>query len=74
VLPIQTTGLILGDAIIFILCLNEHKGNSWFVGSDGVQIPRNVPQTRVDGGRQRLSRGLKQKTRAIVVRDPQPFG
>ena len=22
-----TTGLMLGDAIIFILCLNEHKGN-----------------------------------------------
>jgi hypothetical protein len=27
VLPIQTTGLMLGDAIISILCLNKHKGN-----------------------------------------------
>jgi hypothetical protein len=43
VLPIQTTGLMLGDAIVFIICLNEHKGN--VIGSDGVQIPKKCATT-----------------------------
>jgi hypothetical protein len=30
---------MLGDAIIFIICLNEHTRQT--VGSDGVQIPKD---------------------------------
>jgi hypothetical protein len=36
------TGLMLGDAIIFILCLNEHKSNRLILTER--KIPRNVTQ------------------------------
>jgi hypothetical protein len=37
---------MLGDAIVFILCLNEHKGNViGSDGSDGVQIPKKCATT-----------------------------
>ena len=41
-LPIQTTGFMLGDAIIPILCLNKHKGNRLILTE--CKIPRNVTQ------------------------------
>jgi hypothetical protein len=50
VLPIETTGLMLGDAIISILCLNEHKKQR--IDSDGEQMPQVIENTvkrAVDG-------------------------
>ena len=42
-LPIQTTGLMLGDAIISILCLNEHKKQK--IDSDGAQNSKKCDTT-----------------------------
>lgn len=43
VLPIQTTGLMLGDAIISILCLNEHKRQK--IDSDCAQNSKKCDTT-----------------------------
>jgi hypothetical protein len=43
-LPIQTTGLMLG-AIISILCLNEHKKQQ--IDSDGAQNSKKCDMTQL---------------------------
>jgi hypothetical protein len=69
VLPIQTTGLMLSDAIAPILCLNKHRRQQ--IDSDGAQNSKKCDQLHENATRESLEAILRL---LILERDQQLRG